>query len=73
MLWTSGVFVIQKSQSQKHMDEKPCGAHMTTKASVNDCEITSLFVRLSIWLTKLRYDLLVRCVQESCKQEKKLA
>jgi hypothetical protein len=65
MSWTSGVFVIQKSRSRKNRDERPCGAHAATKASVDDYQITSRFVRLSIWPIQSRYDLLVGSVQES--------
>jgi hypothetical protein len=35
MSWTSGVFVIQKSQSRKHRDKRPCGARVATKVLVN--------------------------------------
>jgi hypothetical protein len=44
-----------------------------TKPSVNGCQITSQSMRLLIWPTKSRYDLLVCSVQESYKQENKLA
>jgi hypothetical protein len=73
MSWMSGVFVIRKSRFRKHRDERPCGARAATKASVYDCQITSRLVRVSIWSTKSRYDLLVCSVQESCKHENELA
>jgi hypothetical protein len=41
---------------------------VATKASVYSYQTTSWSVRVSIWLTKSRYDLLVCSVQESCKQ-----
>jgi hypothetical protein len=72
MSWTSGVFIIQKSRSRKQRDESPCGARAATKASVYGYQITSWSVRVSIWLTKSRYDLLVCSIQESCKQENEL-
>jgi hypothetical protein len=68
---SSRVFVIQKSRSRKHRDERPYGARVATKASVNGCQITSMSMRLSIYPTKSRYDLLFYSVQESCKQENK--
>jgi hypothetical protein len=35
MSWTSDVFVIQKSRSRKHRDDRPYSARATTKVSVN--------------------------------------
>jgi hypothetical protein len=57
----------------KQRDERPYDARAVTKASVYGCQITSQLVRVSIWPTKSRYDLLVCSVQESCKQENVLA